>query len=188
MADRILPTETHGPAEPTHQHTNTPHLYNSPGLSPLEFLRAVMEDQHLPMSYRMEAAKALLPYTNSFPRPVRQGYDQCKIIIGGLGEGGPDPGSADELADDPTGNHSQNPSAASITVPHSGEPGDPQILRDYSNPPTSDDLLQIKTAINNLRPDLADFPIPEPRLCQCGHWLFGPCPLGDRCRDKSKLN
>jgi hypothetical protein len=25
-------------------------------------------------------------------------------------------------------------------------------------------------------------------LCQCGHWLFGPCPLGERCRDRSKLN
>jgi hypothetical protein len=39
-----------------------------------------------------------------------------------------------------------------------------------------------------LRPDLAHLPIPEPRLCSCGHWMFGPCPLGERCRDKSKLN
>src|SRR5262249_6511801 len=84
MADRILPTETHVPAEPTHQHTNT-HSYNAPGLSPLEFLRAVMDDPHLPMSYRMEAAKALLPYTNSFPRSVAP--PQCTYVIPPLSYG-----------------------------------------------------------------------------------------------------
>ena len=42
--------------------------------------------------------------------------------------------------------------------------------------------------INKLRPDLAHVPIPEPRMCRCGHWLFGPCPLGERCRERSKLN
>jgi len=44
--------------------------YNAPGLSPIEFLRAVMEATHQPMSIRIEAAKGLLPYTNSVPRPV----------------------------------------------------------------------------------------------------------------------
>jgi hypothetical protein len=30
--------------------------------------------------------------------------------------------------------------------------------------------------------------VPAPHLCGCGHWIFGPCPLGERCRDGSKLN
>lgn len=63
----------------------------------------------------------------------------------------------------------------------------------YSRPPTADEIREIKAAINKLRPDLAHLPVPEPHLCACGHWMFGPCPLGERCRDgslrdPSKLN
>jgi hypothetical protein len=59
---------------------------------------------------------------------------------------------------------------------------------DYSTPPTPAELQEIKAAINKLRPDLAHLPIPEPRLCACGHWIFGPCPLGEQCRDTSSPN
>src|SRR5262249_46174895 len=107
MAERILPIEAQAPAPTTH-------LYNSPGLSPIEFLYAVMNDPHLPIVSRIQAASALLPFTTPYPRPVRQGYVQCKIIIGGLG---PSPGS--------TENHSENPDPASITVTHADEAGSP---------------------------------------------------------------
>jgi hypothetical protein len=68
----------------------TTHAYNDPDLSPVEFLQHVMHATHLPMVSRIQAASALLPYTNSFPRsqtiPPR-----CKIIIGGLGPSATDP-------------------------------------------------------------------------------------------------
>ena len=93
-----------------------------------------------------------------------------------------------------TENHSQNPDPATITVTHDADPGDPQNLTrdpeplpspDYSRPPTPEEIREIKAVINKLRPDLAHLPVPEPHLCACGHWMFGPCPLGERCRDSS---
>jgi hypothetical protein len=119
MAERILPTEAQAPA-------STPHAYNDPELSPIAFLHAVYRATHLPMSIRIEAASALLPYTNSFPRsqtiPPR-----CKIIIGGLG---PCP------ADDPTENHSQNPDFVHKTLTRDDDPGDPQNLTTTPEPST----------------------------------------------------
>jgi hypothetical protein len=178
MAERILPTEAQAPAPTTH-------LYNDPSLSATEFLTAVMRATHLPMTSRIQAASALLPYTNSFP-PKVQGYvsHHCKIIIGGMG---PPPGS--------TGNHSQNPDPTSITVTRDDDTGDlqniettpePSPLIDYSTPPTPAELQEIKAAINALRPDLAHLPIPEPHLCRCGHWVVGDC--GCPQRDPSKMN
>jgi hypothetical protein len=162
----------------THQNPEpSPHAYNDPDLDALAFLRAVMHATHLPMVSRIQAASALLPYTNSVPRPMVQGYVPCKIIIGGLG---PSP--------DPTENHSQSLVSRNKTLSQVADPGDPQILRDYSDPPTPEDIQQIAAAVHRLRPDLAHLPIPEPRLCTCGHWMFGPCPLGERCRERSKLN
>jgi hypothetical protein len=38
------------------------HAYNAPGLTPLEFLLALMNDTSLPTSIRMEAAKFAAPY------------------------------------------------------------------------------------------------------------------------------
>jgi len=178
MAERILPTEAQDPASAS---ASTLHAYNVPDLSPIEFLTAVYRDTHLPMVSRIQAASALLPYTHPAPRPVVQGYVAypCKIIIGGLGPGGPD---------DPTRNHSQNPNSPEITLTRDDDTVAPLNLTRSPDPPSPTDLLEIKAAINKLRPDLAHLPIPEPRLCACGHWLFGPCPLGDHCREKSKLN
>ena len=181
MADGILPTANHGSAL-------TPRAYNVPGLSPIDFLRAVMEATNLPLSYRIEAAKALLPFTTTYPRSaVRyQGYDQCIIRIGGLGPLDPDPGSANDL----TGNHSQNRVSPKIPVTHADEAGDPQNLTRYSDPPTPAELQEIKAAINRLRPDLADQPIPELHLCPCGHWVAGEydCCRALASRDPSKMN
>src|SRR5262245_53553885 len=128
----------------------TSHAYNAPGLSPLEFLRAVMDDPHLPIVSRIQAASALLPFTYPYPTPVVHGYDPCKIIIGGLGDLGPcDHGSSDHgLCDhgsspeDPatgsTGNHSQNPISPNTTLPHDGDTQAPENLTRYSDPPSSE--------------------------------------------------
>jgi len=63
-----------------------PHAYDAPDLSPLQFLSEVMHAKHLPLDTRIKAASALLPYTNSVPRPVVQG-PTITIVIGGI----PDP-------------------------------------------------------------------------------------------------
>jgi hypothetical protein len=160
--------------------------YNAPGLSPIEFLRAVMEATHQPMSIRIEAAKGLLPYTNSVPRPVAP--PAYTIVIPPLSL---EPWSHicspwPRSPGDPTGNHSQNLVSPEIPVTRDGEAGDPQNLTRYSDPPTPAELQEIKAAINALRPDLAHLPVPEFHLCPCGHWITGEY---DCCRrELSKLN
>ena len=158
------------------------HAYDAPDIGPLEFLQAVYHATHLPMSVRIEAARALLPYTEPRPASTPSSHIGCTIVIGGLGPCAADPSPAS------TGNHSQNREFAQITVTHDAEPPAPENLTRYSDPPTPAELQEIKAAINRLRPDLAHLPIPEPHLCQCGHWIFGPCPLAERCRDKSSPN
>jgi hypothetical protein len=59
-------TESAKANEPTH------HAHDAPGLSPKEFLLAVMRDRTLPLSTRMEAAAAALPYFA--PRPGESRY------------------------------------------------------------------------------------------------------------------
>src|SRR5262249_4971345 len=124
--------------------------------------------------------------TNSFPH-------RCKIIIGGLGpcDTEPEPASPD----DPTRNHSQNPSAPNKAVTHNLEAvaplntettSFPPSLVDYSTPPTPAELQEIKAVINKLRPDLAHLPVPETHLCPCGQWIFGDC--GCPPCDPSKMN
>jgi hypothetical protein len=44
------------------------HPYDAPGLSPLEFLLAVIHDPTVPLNHRMDAAVAAAPYRND-PRP-----------------------------------------------------------------------------------------------------------------------
>jgi len=166
------------------------HAYDAPDLSPLQFLTEVMHAKHLPLDMRIKAASALLPYTNSSPRsqtiPPR-----CKIIIGGLGP----------CATDPPEQINENLQSFSVSADNSCQPSSeppapvntetnsyPQTFIDYSTPPTPAELQEIKAAINRLRPDLAHLPVPEPHLCACGHWIFGPCPLGERCCDRTKLN
>ena len=177
-------------AEFTHQDP-VPRLYNDPFLSPLEFLLCVMHDEHLPMATRIQAASAALPFTTPYPRPTSH-EPRCTYVIPPLSY---EPWS--EVCSPwprSTENHSQNPDPATITVTHDADPGDPQNLTrdpeplpspDYSRPPTPEEIREIKAVINKLRPDLAHLPVPEPHLCAGGHWMFGPCPLGERCRDSS---
>jgi hypothetical protein len=168
-----------------------PHAYDDPSLSPIEFLQAVYHDPSLPMSIRIDAARGLLPYTEPRPASAPSLHIGCTIVIGGLrpcDHGSASPSTEPRSPADPTGFHSQNPFGAQITVPHDTEPGDPQNLTTIPNPPSLDEIREAKAVVDRLRPDLAHLLVPEPRLCQCGHWLFGPCPLGERCREKSKLN
>jgi hypothetical protein len=167
------------------------HAYDDPDLSPIEFLQAIYHDRTLPMSTRIDAARALLPYTE--PRPTNSFPPRCKIVVGGLGPCDPSPGASH----DPTGNHSQNRDSLNKTLTRDGRPHAPSniettsypySLPDYSIPPTPADLLSIKAAINNLRPDLAHLPPPEPHLCPCGHWVSGEYDCCRRLRDPSKLN
>jgi hypothetical protein len=183
MAERILPAEPQAPAPTTHP-------YNDPDLSPIEFLQCVMHATHQPMAVRIAAASALLPYTHPVPRKAQGSVPyRCKIIIGGLGACDPSPG--------PTENHSQNRVSLNKTLTRDEDTQAPQnmtrdpepsYLPDYSVPPSPQELAEIHAAISKLRPDLAHLPIPEPRFCRCGHWVSSPCPLGDACRERSKLN
>jgi|SRR6516165_8270867 hypothetical protein len=189
MADRILPTETQAPAS-----APTPHAYNDPDLEPIEFLQAVYHATHLPMSIRIDAARALLPFTEPRPASIPSSRIGCTIVIGGLG-----PYDHGLSAEDPeqinTISQSFSSSASNNPHPQCGAPAplntemnsNPPPFPDYSRPPTPDELQEIKAAINNLRPDLAHLPVPEPHLCPCGHWIFGSYPCCEtRC--KTRMN
>jgi hypothetical protein len=159
------------------------HAYDDPDLSPIEFLLAVMRDTSLPLPIRISAASAVAPYQHPRSRQDIVPY-HCKIIIGGLPP--PEPGAGA----DPTGFHSQDLRSASINVTHGDEAVNLVNIETTSSPPSLAEIEEIKAAVHALRPDLAHLPIPEPRLCACGHWMFGPCPLGEQCRERSstKLN
>jgi len=168
------------------------YAYNDPDLGPLEFLLAVMRAEHLPMATRIDAARALLPFTNPYPRPTNS-VPRCTIVIGGLGPC--DTARAQGPATEATENRSENLLSANTTLTHDQSTQAPQNLTtmpntppliDYSTPPTPAELQEIKAAINALRPDLAHLPVPEFHLCPCGHWITGEY---DCCRrELSKLN
>jgi hypothetical protein len=187
MAERILPTEAQAPAPATHP-------YNDPDLSPIEFLTAVYRDPHLPMVSRIQAASALLPYTNSVPRPTAP--PAYTIVIPPLSY---EPWS--EVCSPwprSTGNHSQNLVSPNTTLTHGADPQapvnieenpePPPFIPDYSTPPTIQELAEIQAAISRLRPDLAHLPPPDLHLCPCGHWIAGDCDCSRFPRDPSKMN
>jgi hypothetical protein len=181
------------------------HDYDDCDIGPVEFLLRVMRSQHLPMSVRIAAASAALPYTS--PRPNTNSFHiGCRIIIPHMSElferEGEGPrtlmnGSGTEAHEQINSEIHSNSLSASKTYPAQSEAPapvnltrdpDPSPFIDYSSPPTPAELQEIKAAINRLRPDLAHLPVPEPHLRACGHWIFGPCPLGERCCDRTKLN
>ena len=170
-----------------------PHAYNDPDLSPIEFLYAVYRDPRLPMSIRIDAARGLLPYTEPRPACASSSHVGCTIVIGGLGDHGsasPSPGqiNSERQSFPLSASNSHQPQSESQGPLYTETPSNPPFIPDYSTPPTPAELQEIKAAINKLRPDLAHHPVPAPHLCGCGHWIFGPCPLGERCCDRTKLN
>ena len=68
-------------------HEPEPHAYDAPGLTLKEFLLAVMRDTTLPLSTRINAAAAALPYFTPRPGESRH-YESVpyhiKYIIGGI--------------------------------------------------------------------------------------------------------
>jgi len=155
----------------------SPHLYNDRSLGPLEFLLQVMHATHLPMVTRVQAAAAILPFTNSVPKPQAI-PPRCIIRIGGFGT---DPC--------PTNEESQSKSEiAHINLTRDDEAQAPENLTRYSDPLTPEEIQQISAAVHRLRPDLHPDPtkVPEFHLCPCGHWITGEY---DCCRrERSKLN
>jgi hypothetical protein len=164
------------------------HAYDDPSLTALEFLLAVMHDARLPLSTRLEAARAALPYTSPFPSKV-QGYVSfhCRIVIPPFEPGTPD----HPPATDPTRNHSENPDFASKTLTHSDEAQalqntekttEPSPFIDFSLPP---DPAVFEAALK--------YGYPAPHLCSfCKHWLtvtYPDCICADpSSHDPSKLN
>jgi len=85
--------------------------YNEPGLSPIQFLYAVMYCSRLPMVTRIAAAKALLPFTEPRPASSPSSHIGCTIVIGGLGPY--DHGSAPKGPDGVNGKSQSFPPSAS---------------------------------------------------------------------------
>lgn len=160
-------TDAPGPAHPC----------DASGLSAIEFLTAVYNDPTFPMSIRIDAARALLPYTeprptNSFHQPI---LPRCKIIIPY------EPSLAPRSPDGSTENHSHFPDRAHKTLSHGAEITDPINTEtnsyplnfpDYSTPPTPDEIRETKAIVQSLLPDtdLSDTP-DQLFLCPCGHWV-----------------
>jgi hypothetical protein len=48
------------------------HAYDNPTLDSLDFMKAVMHDQRLPTSIRLDAASKLAPYEHPIPKPVQK--------------------------------------------------------------------------------------------------------------------
>ena len=172
----------------THQNPEpSPHAYNDPDLSPIEFLTAVYNDASLPMSIRIDAARGLLPYTE--PRPARvPSWNGCTIVIPPFEAGTADHEACTPPPPDPTRNHSQNLVSPNIPVTHNLEAVAPQNLTIYSDPPSPAEIAEIKAAVQRLHPDADLSNIPEPRLCECGFWMFYPCKCVSLSPDPSKMN
>ena len=180
---RKSPSEAPGPAHPC----------DAPGLSPIEFLQAVYRDPLLPMSIRIDAARGLLPHTEAppGPRPANSVPPRCTIVIGGLG-----PYDHGSLPKDPesinTISQSKSEIANNSHRPQSETPGPLYTETNsntlYSEPPSPEELQEIKAAVHALRPDLAHLPTPEFHLCPCGHWITGSYPCCEGSRDPSKMN
>ena len=96
----------------THQNQGpSSHVYNDPDLSAIEFLQAVMHAEHLPMATRIDAARALLPFTEPRPASIPSSRIGCTIVIGGLGPY--DHGSAPKDPDGVNGKSQSFPPSAS---------------------------------------------------------------------------
>jgi hypothetical protein len=165
---RKPPSEAPGPAHPC----------DDPSLSALDFLFAVMRDRSFPISVRMDAASRLLPLTKSVPRAVTP-EPRCTIVIGGL---------PTEDQDRITQNDSHFSPGSHIAPRPSDDSSSLLNLTRYTDPPTPEEILEIKAAVQRLCPDADVSQVPEPRLCACGHWMFYPCNCSCSARDPSKLN
>jgi hypothetical protein len=203
MAERILPTTAPASIPATH-------AYNDPDLSPVEFLKAVYHATHLPMATRIEAASALLPFTE--PKPRATPPITCTIRIEGISpedngnsqsrirsqEYNPQPRCGDpnsiNIDDDPPPPTFKpflsTPGISYIekTFPSLNTETSSNTL--YSEPPSTEEIQQIASAVHALQPNFDHLPTPEFHLCPCGHWITGEfdCCRALSSRDPSKMN
>src|SRR5262249_26017454 len=172
------------------------HAYDDPDLSPIEFLQAVYRDPLLPMSLRIDAARGLLPYTEPRPASTPSSHIGCTIVIGGLGPCAADP-SPEQINSETqsfplSASNSRQPSSRGQGSSNTETPSNPPKPKPFLSTPGPSfieytEILEIKAAVNKLRPDLAHLPIPDHFYhCSCWDcWFTLPC---DCPRDGSKLN
>jgi hypothetical protein len=153
---RKSPSEVPGPAHPC----------DDPGLSALQFLHAIMRDPSFPLSTRVEAASALLPYTESVPRSVAQPH--LTIVIGGLPTEGQEHDNRNQQSNE---NHSSYSSRPFMTTP-----GPSYIEKTLERIPLSEIIEIVSRTPEHLLP-----------MCACGHRMMFPChpPCSSR---RSSLN
>ena len=170
------------------------HPCNNRNLSPEEFLQRVMVDDTFSMALRAKAAAALTSIQTKAPVPpitihIKDPYSHEYLTrFPWLKFAAKDPEQVNTNSQSKSRIRPDNPQPSSETPgPTNIETNSyPPTLIDYSKPPTPAELREIKAAINALRPDLAQLPVPEFHLCPCGHWITGEY---DCCRrELSKLN
>jgi len=142
------------------------HAYDDPNLSAIEFLRACMHDQRLPLTTRMDAAAKLLPLTESARPPVR--ISEVKIIIEGLHD-------QESVAQDPDatpggkiGNQqSKDRIRSNSPRPFLTTPGPSYIEKVLERIPLSEIMEIVSRCPDHLLP-----------LCRCGHrmmYVYADC-------------
>jgi hypothetical protein len=149
-------SELHGPAHPCDAH----------GLSPKEFLLAIMHDPSLPIQTRVNAAAELLPLTE--PRPTSQG-PTIKIIIGGISAEAP--GEIVENSESKSSSRSYN------LRPFQTTPGQSYIEKTLESLSLSEIIQITANCPEHLLP-----------TCACGHKMMFPCSPPCSSRDPSKMN
>src|SRR5262249_45368088 len=173
------------------------HPCNNPNLSPEEFLQRVMVDDTFSMALRVKAAAALTSIQTKAPVPpitihIKDPYSHEYLTrfpwLKEFAAKGPEQVNTNSQSKSRIRPDSHHPQSGPQAPVYTERTSNPPTFIDYSKPPTPEEIQEIKAAINKLRPDLAHLPVPTPHLCGCGHWMFGPCPLGERCRERSKLN
>ena len=155
----------------------TVHAYDDPHIGPRAFMLAVMRDPTVDIKDRMKAASLLMriyPHESVCP--------SLTIHIAPFTDTDAEAGPPGERLEN--GSHSLEISHKAPS--HSADHPGPINLTRYTDPPTPEEIAEIKATVQRLCPDADLSQVPEPRLCACGHWMFYPC----NCvtRDPSKLN
>jgi hypothetical protein len=178
------------------------HAYDDPAIGPIEFLTCVMHATHLPMSVRIHAASALLPFTD--PKPRATAPISCKIVIEGMSTD-PEGINTDRQLNSRSGKYNRQPSSGGpgsidteknsnpstfkpfLSTPgpsyiektfpslNTESPSNPPSFIDYSKPLTPTELDEVKAAVHELQPNFDPSQPVHLYLCACGHWLTFPC-------------
>jgi hypothetical protein len=161
------------------------HAYDRADIGPIEFLKCVMHDTTLPIATRIYAASALLPFTE--PKPRATAPITCTIRIEGIS---PDNGISQSNPE--FGEYNRHPQSGDQGPSNIDDDPPPSKPKPFLSTPgisfiDRTEILEVKAAVNKLRPDLAHHPLPDQFYhCSCWDcWITCPC---DCPRDASKLN